>query len=398
MPSARTKRSPRARRGALALAAILLGALTAFNALTAHAPAQSASQKLQSKLDQLNNVTARQGAIQGSIGELNARVNELIARQSAVRRQLAPVEADLARKQAELDKATNELNAQKAHLRQVRERLNRAVAALEDLLVAIYKSGDQDTTSIVLGATSWSNLIARSEYLGSIKDADDAVVNRVRQLEDQIHAIVEQLTASRQRIKAARDQIAERKAQLDKIKAAIDSQQAELSAVKAARERTLEALQARQQALTKDLSKSGLPLPGQQAKLLPNGDAVPPPNAPLQVRAVIEAANRIDDLPYVWGGGHGSFEDSGYDCSGSVSYALHGGGLLDSPLDSTGLEFWGEPGPGNWISVFANSGHVFAFIAGLRWDTGGNGGGFGPRWHTDLRDTTGFVPRHPSGL
>ncbi len=82
------------------------------------------------------------------------------------------------------------------------------------------------------------------------------------------------------------------------------------------------------------------------------------------MRAAIEAANQIDDLPYIWGGGHGSFTSSGYDCSGAVSFTLHGGGFLSSPLDSTGLEVWGESGGGNWITVFANSGHAWAYVAG----------------------------------
>ena len=121
---------------------------------------------------------------------------------------------------------------------------------------------------------------------------------------------------------------------------------------------------------------------------------MPPADAPPAVVAAIEAANAISDLPYVWGGGHGSFEDSGYDCSGAVSYALYGGGFLSSPLDSTGLSFWGEAGAGSWITVYANSGHAYVVIAGLRFDTSG---GAGPRWHPDLRDNIGYVARHPSG-
>jgi len=118
---------------------------------------------------------------------------------------------------------------------------------------------------------------------------------------------------------------------------------------------------------------------------------------PLAVRGAIEAANQIDNLPYIWGGGHGSFTASGYDCSGAVSFALHGGGLLSSPLDSTGFEVWGTPGAGNWITVFANSGHAWAMIAGLRWDTAGNGSD-GPRWSTELNENTAdFVARHPAG-
>ena len=99
--------------------------------------------------------------------------------------------------------------------------------------------------------------------------------------------------------------------------------------------------------------------------------------------------------PYIWGGGHGSFESSGYDCSGAVSFALHGGGFLESPLDSTGLETWGEPGPGKWITVYANAEHAWMMIAGLAFDTVG---GPGPRWHSSPVDSPeGFIVRHPPG-
>ena len=113
------------------------------------------------------------------------------------------------------------------------------------------------------------------------------------------------------------------------------------------------------------------------------------------IAAAIEAANSIATTPYIWGGGHGSFESSGYDCSGAVSFALHGGGFLESPLDSTGLETWGEPGAGPWITVYANSGHAWMIIAGLAFDTVG---GPGPRWHSSPVDSTeGFIARHPPG-
>ena len=125
------------------------------------------------------------------------------------------------------------------------------------------------------------------------------------------------------------------------------------------------------------------------------GNAVPPTDAPPVVKRVIAAANEIDETPYIWGGGHGSFESSGYDCSGAVSYALHGGGLLESPLDSTGLETWGEPGPGKWITVYANAEHAWMIIGGLAFDTVG---GPGPRWHDPWVDSPeGFIVRHPAG-
>ena len=132
--------------------------------------------------------------------------------------------------------------------------------------------------------------------------------------------------------------------------------------------------------------------------ILLTGIALAPPDAPETVKGVINNANSIVGRPYVWGGGHGSWYSSGYDCSGSVSFALFGGGLIPEPLTSGALEGWGAPGPGKWITVYANAGHTFAEIAGLRWDTVGDENGTGPRWHLAPTSTAGFVARHPPGL
>ncbi len=128
--------------------------------------------------------------------------------------------------------------------------------------------------------------------------------------------------------------------------------------------------------------------------------AVAPANAPLAVKRVIAAANRIRTLPYVWGGGHGRWQDSGYDCSGSVSYALHGARMLNTPLTSGSFETWGEAGAGRWITIYANAGHVYMVVAGLRFDTAGNTSGTGPRWHPTTAAAAGgpFVVRHPVGF
>ncbi len=137
--------------------------------------------------------------------------------------------------------------------------------------------------------------------------------------------------------------------------------------------------------------------PGSTAILL-TGVALAPPDAPEAVQGAINAANTIVGRPYVWGGGHASFYDDSYDCSGSVSFALFGGGLIPRPLASGDLMRWGEAGPGKWITVYANPGHTFVEIAGLRFDTVGDEQGSGPRWHLATSDTSGFVARHPPGL
>lgn len=127
------------------------------------------------------------------------------------------------------------------------------------------------------------------------------------------------------------------------------------------------------------------------------GKAVAPAGAPAAVVGAIRAGNALQNKPYLYGGGHRSFKSAAYDCSGTVSYALHGGGLLAAPLDSTSLMAWGAPGAGAWITVYANHGHTYVLIAGLRLDTSGTGGR-GPRWLTVARPSTGFVARHPAGL
>jgi cell wall-associated NlpC family hydrolase len=146
-------------------------------------------------------------------------------------------------------------------------------------------------------------------------------------------------------------------------------------------------------------AKSSATVPGARARIV-HGRAIAPASAPPAVQQVIAAANRISDRPYKWGGGHGAWASSGYDCSGSVSYALHGGGFLDSPMDSGGLRRWGVHGRGDWITVYTNRSHAYAVIAGLRWDTSGNRRGVsGPRWHRQTRAATRgrYRVRHAPG-
>ncbi|HEX6204703.1 MAG TPA: hypothetical protein VFZ29_02730 [Solirubrobacterales bacterium] len=132
--------------------------------------------------------------------------------------------------------------------------------------------------------------------------------------------------------------------------------------------------------------------------ILLTGVALAPPTAPEVVQGAINAANTIVGRPYVWGGGHASFYDNSYDCSGAVSFALFGGGLIPRPLTSGELMHWGAPGRGQWITVYANAGHTFVEIAGLRFDTVGAEQGTGPRWHLATASTDGFVARHPPGF
>jgi hypothetical protein len=146
------------------------------------------------------------------------------------------------------------------------------------------------------------------------------------------------------------------------------------------------------------LSSSTAFLPtGPRARVARDGSAVAPDDAPDVVQRVILAGNEIAKFPYKWGGGHGAWRDTGYDCSGSVSFALAGAGLLGSPHASGDFMGFGKPGRGKWITIYANPGHIFMIVAGLRFDTSGRGRA-GTRWQEGTRTAGGFAVRHIPGL
>jgi cell wall-associated NlpC family hydrolase len=129
-----------------------------------------------------------------------------------------------------------------------------------------------------------------------------------------------------------------------------------------------------------------------------NGTIPIPSGVPEAVQRVVAGGNAIADFPYIWGGGHGSFVANGYDCSGSVSYALAAGGLLSQPLVSGDLASWGEPGPGHWITIYANAGHTFMDVNGVWFDTAGRSGPYASRWLVSTPSLAGYSVRHPPGL
>jgi peptidoglycan hydrolase CwlO-like protein len=387
--------------------------LLALLCLVASAPAETLEEKLQDTQGKLSDVRENQSALAATLAEQNKAIDSMLGEVSALRQKQAAAEAELAAKQDELDAATAQLEADRRHLARVRARLQRALEVLRDRLVAIYESGSPDMLNVVLDSASWSEVNTRADYLDQIQQYDDSVASRVKALRDQARAAVKRMTAVRLQIKDARDAIAVKEREAAAASQEASARFAELKSAQAERRAAMESLESREEALSNNLasiseqiaSTTGAPppvagtpaplTPGQSANYISESQASVPSEAPAAVAAAIEAANSIATTPYVWGGGHGSFESSGYDCSGAVSFALNGGGFLSSPLDSTGLETWGEAGPGQWITVYANAGHAWMIIAGLAFDTVG---GPGPRWHSSPVDSTeGFIARHPPG-
>jgi septal ring factor EnvC (AmiA/AmiB activator) len=401
------------RRRALVFAALLLAASCALAIAWAETAPADPQEKLEQTRDKLEGVRAESSDLTATIAEQNRAIDAKLGEVSALRREQEAAEAELAEKEAELERATAALEAEEEHLEQVRAKLQRAMGVLSERLVAIYESGSPDMMNAILESDDWNEMAAQTEYMRQIQEYDDAVVDRVKTLRDEVRSAVERLDEKRGEIEEVRDAVAAKEREAAAASHAASARFQELKAEQAERQEALDELQSRESALSNNLSAISeqvaseggdattgqLPAPlnpGQEAQVLNESEASAPASAPQAVKDVISAGNAIATTPYIWGGGHGSFESEGYDCSGAVSYALHGGGLLESPLDSTGLETWGEPGPGQWITVYANSGHAWMVVAGIAFDTVG---GPGPRWHDPWVDSPeGFIARHPAGL
>ena len=423
-----TDPSARHRRRALSTAAVLLvGLCVAALMLSSTAPAASLEEKRDTTQSKLNEVEATQSELADTIAAENAEINAMIGEVSTLRQEQQVVEAQLVAKEEELEAATTALAKEREHLVEVRQQLTKSLADLRERLVSIYEAGSPDILNAIIESENWSSMAAQTEYLNRIQSYDNSVVTKVKSLRDEVQSSVGRLTSTQEKIEGARDSIATTEQEVAAAKEASEARFLELKGAQAQRRETMDALESKEEALSNNLSaiseqiatkhaeeaaeraaEEGVisesaaaetPAPlnsGEATGFISESEASASAAAPEQVKEVVAAANAIAYTPYIWGGGHGSFESSGYDCSGAVSYALHGGGLLESPLDSTGLETWGEAGPGKWITVYANAEHAWMVVGGLAFDTVG---GPGPRWHSSWVDSPeGFIVRHPPGL
>jgi septal ring factor EnvC (AmiA/AmiB activator) len=310
-------------------------------------------------------------------------------------RRLAVLDARVRDRQTDLANAQNELVRARIRLTMLERREAAAKRTLADNLVASYKSGRPDLATIVLGANSFTDLFERIEFLRRASDANARLLDRTREaradvlveeqglqkLRTRYSELARAAIDDRDRADVLRDALLQREEQQ---LARLGGAQTRLASVRTriARLQRQHAAAARQAAAAPTATAEAPPAPSGSG-----GDVV---------SRVVSAANEIATTPYVWGGGHGG-ASGGYDCSGSISYALAAGGLLASPLDSTGFMSWGEAGPGSRITVYANAGHAYMVVDGRRFDTSALSGG-GTRWTSAMRSSAGFVARHPPGL
>ena len=351
-------------------------------------------------------------ALRTEIARDSARIRATTGGLNEARARLAGLQHDLDAREDQLRSVQTALVAARDRLVYLENRMHQATQALAANLVADYEGSRPDLVSVILNSHGFSDLLEQVSFMQRIGRQDAQIVSDTRTARADVSREANRLVRLEQRDRVLTGQILAQRNHVAALQAALQTQQ--LSALGArsrassklsdvnGRLHTLEAklaaeaAAAARAAATQSSGTTGSTQVGGLA-INTGGMVQPPPGAPAAVAQVIAAGNAIATLPYVWGGGHGSFHASGYDCSGSVSYALAAAGLLSSPLDSTGFESWGEPGPGKWITVYANAGHAFMVVAGWRFDTVALAEG-GTRWSQTMTSTAGFVARHPAGL
>ena len=319
------------------------------------------------------------------------------------RDRLTAIQSDLNARVAELRTVQNSLLTARARLISLENRLHLASGALASNLVASYENGQPDLMSVVLESHGFGDLLEQVGFMARLAHQDAQVVGLTRTARAEVSAQATRLGALEGRDRALAVQILARRNSAAALQSALLNEQLRELAVRSragaryqalsGRLKTLErraAAQAVQAARTGNANVAGIPVNT-------SGMVQPPAGAPPAIAQVIAAGNAIATLPYIYGGGHASFHANGYDCSGSVSYALAAAGLVQSPMVSGDFESWGSAGPGRWITVYANAGHVWMTVAGWRFDTVALAQS-GTRWAQGGGEFAGFVVRHPTGL
>jgi peptidoglycan hydrolase CwlO-like protein len=356
--------------------------------------------------DLQSQITAGRSAaasLQSEIAADTAQINQTGGSLRAAEARLATLQNQLEARETELAQVQTALLAARNHLVDLENRLHLATSALEANLVANYENQPPDLATVILDSHGFTDLLEQIRFLEQMGTHDATVVRSTRlarvavkrevtrlgQLEERDRALTDEVLAQRNQVAALH--LALMRRQIDEIHAR-QGASAKLGALNA-RLHSLEAQAAAQaaRAAAADTANVG------GIAVDTGGMVQPPPGAPAAVREVIAAGNAIATLPYIYGGGHASFRADGYDCSGSVSYALAAAGLVSSPMVSGQFENWGDAGPGRWITIYANAGHVWMEVAGWRFDTVAQAES-GTRWAQGGGEFAGFVVRHPPGL
>jgi peptidoglycan hydrolase CwlO-like protein len=384
------------------LAAALVTAALLGTGLTA-----TSSGDLQS---QITATRSSAGSLTRQIAADSARIAATADGLQNARDRLAAVQDTLDRRSDQLKQVQRSLLAARDHLVDLENRLRLATAALSANLVARYEGGAPNLMTVILNSHGFGDLLNEVGFMSRVARQNATVIGLTRTARAQVSREADQLGALEARDRTLAEQVLAKRNQAAALQAALLHQQvaeiarrshtaARYDAVKA----HLGSLQARLNAIEKRAAEAATRAAAtgnaNVGGLAVNtgGMVQPPAGAPEAVRQIIAAGNAIATLPYIYGGGHASFHADGYDCSGSVSYALAAAGLVSSPMVSGDFENWGDAGPGRWVTIYANAGHVWMDVAGWRFDTVALAES-GTRWAQGGGEFSGFVVRHPPGL
>lgn len=349
------------------------------------------------------------GATADTPAEINARIEAISEKEHQLKLQLDRLQgkqdvaqADLDRKAARQRELQAELTAAKAKLARLKKRLNYVKSILSERIVTVYKEGEPDIITVVLNSKGFKEMVERTTYLQHIADQDQQTINRVTALKKQTRNESVKLAGLEERQQQLVAEVTGERNRIATKKGKVIAKRGPLLAQIAQQRRLLRQASAALNYQPAPGTVNFHPVPGPggaRVTLNSDGSASAPAGAPAAIRAAVAAGNQIRSTPYIWGGGHGSFSDRGYDCSGSVSYVLHAAGVLASPMASGPLMSWGASGPGKWITIYSNPGHVWMTVGGLRFDTSGRSG-TGSRWQYGANGagTGGFTVRHYPGL
>lgn len=311
---------------------------------------------------------------------------------AAAERRLAELTAREARRRAQFLAAQEQVVQARIRLSRLERRQAQARDALAGNLVAAYQEDRPDLMTIVLEADGFREAIERLEFEQRTQRQNRNVIDATREAQGDAEAQERRLARQERRFQQLARAAADDRDQANAVRTALARREARQLARRAGSQSRLTALNRRIRGYEQEQIASAR----RAADASSATSEAPAANGGDVVSRVIQAANAIARTPYVWGGGHGG-NAGGYDCSGSISYALAAGGLLDSPLASGGFMSWGEPGPGRRITVYANAGHAYMVVDGRRYDTSALRSG-GTRWTSQMRSSAGFVARHPKGF
>ena len=372
-------------RRLLLICALALCATAAVTVLTTSADADLSS-RIQAKAD-------RAEALRAAVAAESARIRSSSAGLASAQRRLRAVQADVSAQQAKLDRVETALVRARDRLTRLVTRQRDATDALRANLQAAYRNPQPDIVSVVIRAKGFQELLEQADFLKRVAKQNARIMDGARTSRAEVTKQANSLAEMQARELRLNEALQHRRDRAQTLETALLRVQERRLAARGAKSAQLRSLQSALASLRKRLARSAR----NGIRTNPGGAAQAPAGAPAAVGLVIAAGNAIAGLPYLYGGGHAGFKDTAYDCSGSISYALAAAGLVSSPMASGPFMSWGEAGPGRWITIYANPGHMFMVVGGWRFDTTALRGG-GTRWTRQMRPSGGFVARHPPGL